>query len=172
MLHAFVYNDVAVLVRHWFEVSLKASHLEHGTRVELRVRPPEPHRGSESAAQAITADRPLWRADLFDRVDGSPGGFEAVCVELEAEARPDILTRLLSYEARLWAESGAEGALPLASVGGVVVNLTGRSRARQLVHLQIGAHLQPVFQSPQENIGRVEFGHGLDRKQLGTHQQP
>ncbi len=77
MLHAFVYNDVAVLVRHWFEVSVTDSHLEHGTRVELRVRPPEPHRGSESAAQRIPIDRPLWRADLFDRIDGERGGFEA-----------------------------------------------------------------------------------------------
>ncbi len=77
MQHAFVYNDVAVLVRHWFEVSLKDSHLEHGTRVELRVRTPEPHRGSESASQKITLDEPLWRADLFDRIDGVRGGFEA-----------------------------------------------------------------------------------------------
>jgi hypothetical protein len=77
VLHAFVYNDVAVLVRHWFEVSLQDSHFEHGTRVELRVRTPEPQRGSESAAQRITIDQPLWRADLFDRVDGERGGFEA-----------------------------------------------------------------------------------------------
>ena len=61
-----------------------------------------------------------------------PGGFEGVCVELEAEARPDVLTRLLAYEARLWAEPGDEQAVPLSSVGGVVLNLTGRSRARQL----------------------------------------
>lgn len=77
MLHAFVYNEVAVLVRHWFEVSLEDSHLEHGARIELRQRTPQPHRGTESAAQRIVADQPLWRADLFDRVDGVRGGFEA-----------------------------------------------------------------------------------------------
>ncbi len=77
MLHAFVYTEVTVLVRHWFEVSVKDSHLEHGTRVELRVREPQPHRGSESAAQRIVADRPYWRADLFDLVEGDSGGFEA-----------------------------------------------------------------------------------------------
>jgi hypothetical protein len=77
VLHAFVYNEVAVLVRHWFEINLNDSHLEHGARVELRLLAPEPHRGSESAAQKIAADRPVWRADLFDRVDGVPGAFEA-----------------------------------------------------------------------------------------------
>jgi hypothetical protein len=77
LLHAFVYDEVAILVRHWFEVSLEDSHLEHGARVELRLRTPQPHRGTESAAQRIVADQPLWRADLFDRVDGVRGGFEA-----------------------------------------------------------------------------------------------
>ncbi|MGH3392679.1 MAG: hypothetical protein ACRDOO_27755 [Actinomadura sp.] len=77
MLHAFVYPEVAILVRHWFEVSLKDSHLEHGTRVEVRLRDPQPQRGSVSAAQKIVADRPVWRADLFDRIDGRPGAFEA-----------------------------------------------------------------------------------------------
>src|SRR5207237_919698 len=62
----------------------------------------------------------------------TPGGFEAFCIELEAEARPDVLTRLLAYEARLWSESGDGRALPLSSVGGVVLNLTGRSRTPEL----------------------------------------
>ena len=77
MLLVFAYNEVAVVVRHWFEVGLQDAHLEHGARVELRVLDREPHRGTESAAQKIVADRPVWRADLFDRLDGVPGGFEA-----------------------------------------------------------------------------------------------
>jgi hypothetical protein len=77
VLQAFVYNEVAVLVRHWFEISAQDSHLEHGARIELRLRAPQPQRGSYAAAQRIVADQPLWRADLFDRVDGAPGGFDA-----------------------------------------------------------------------------------------------
>ncbi|MBO0874638.1 MAG: hypothetical protein J2P19_14710 [Pseudonocardia sp.] len=77
MLTAFVYNEVAVLVRHWFEIDLDDSHLEHGSRIELRLLEPQPHRGTESAAQRIVADRPLWRADLFDLIGGAPSGFEA-----------------------------------------------------------------------------------------------
>ena len=30
--------------------------------------------------------------------------------------------------------------------------------ARQLVYLLIGSHLQAVFQSPQEYIGRIQLG--------------
>lgn len=77
MQHAFVFNEVAVLVRHWFEIDLDDSHLEHGVRVEIRMLAPQPRRGSESAAQVVVADQPVWRADLFDRLDGTPGAFEA-----------------------------------------------------------------------------------------------
>jgi hypothetical protein len=65
----------AVLIRHWFEIDLDDASLEHGARIELRELVPQPRRGSESAAQLITADRPLWRADLFDRLTDRPGSF-------------------------------------------------------------------------------------------------
>jgi hypothetical protein len=77
VLHAFVYNEVAVIVRHWFEIGRSDSQLEHGARIEVRLRAPQPQRGSYAAGQVIVADQPLWRADLFDRVNGVPGGFEA-----------------------------------------------------------------------------------------------
>jgi len=51
--------------------------MEHGARVEVRLVAPQPRRGTESAAQVITVDQPVWRADLFDRLDGTPGAFEA-----------------------------------------------------------------------------------------------
>jgi hypothetical protein len=51
--------------------------MEHGVRIELRELPVQPHRGSESAAQLVTLDRPLWRADLFDRLVDTPGSFGA-----------------------------------------------------------------------------------------------
>ena len=77
MLHILTFSRSAVLIRHWFEVDLDDASLEHGARVEIRELASHPHRGTESAAQLITADRPLWRADLFDRLDGDPGSFGA-----------------------------------------------------------------------------------------------
>lgn len=76
MLRAFVFNRTAVLVRHWFEIDLTDSSMEHGSRIELRLLDAQPHRGTESAAQRFVLDRPVWRADLFDRVTGTPGAFE------------------------------------------------------------------------------------------------
>ncbi len=77
MLHVVALSGSAVLVRHWFEISLGDCSMEHGARIELRERPGQAHRGSESAAQLVVADRPLWRADLFDRLADEPGTFGA-----------------------------------------------------------------------------------------------
>jgi hypothetical protein len=68
MYQLFVFEHVAVAVFPWQEPKEPV----RGTRVELRMRVAEPHRGSESAAQRIVVDQPLFRADLFDRFD-KPG---------------------------------------------------------------------------------------------------
>lgn len=75
MQYILALSRSAVLIRHWFEIDLLDASMEHGARVELRELVPQPRRGSESAAQLITADRPLWRADLFDRLTDPPGSF-------------------------------------------------------------------------------------------------
>jgi hypothetical protein len=77
MLHAFVFSRCAVLVRHWFEIGLIGAEMEHGVRLELRLLADHPRRGTESAAQRFDIDRPVWRADLFDRLDQPVGSFSA-----------------------------------------------------------------------------------------------
>ncbi len=77
MQHIVALSRSAVLVRHWFEIGLSDCSLEHGARIELWELPARAHRGSESAAQVITLHRPLWRADLFDRVEDEGQGFSA-----------------------------------------------------------------------------------------------
>ena len=75
MQHILTLSGVAVVVRHWFEIDLEDASMEHGARIELRELAAHPRRGSESAAQLITLNRPLWRADLFDRLADEPGTF-------------------------------------------------------------------------------------------------
>ena len=75
MQHILTLSGTAVVVRHWFEIDLEDASMEHGARIELRELAVHPRRGSESAAQLITLDRPLWRADLFDRLADEPGTF-------------------------------------------------------------------------------------------------
>ncbi len=77
MQHILTLSRTAVVVRHWFEIDLDDASMEHGSRIEVRELTAQPHRGSESAAQLITLDRPLWRADLFDRLADAPGSFGA-----------------------------------------------------------------------------------------------
>jgi hypothetical protein len=77
MMHIVALSRTAVIMRHWFEINLDDASMEHGARIELRQLAENPHRGSESAAQLITADRPLWRADLFDRLADKPGSYRA-----------------------------------------------------------------------------------------------
>jgi hypothetical protein len=77
VLHMFAFSGCAIIVRHWFEIDLSDASMEHGARVEVRQLASHPHRGSESAAQLISADRPVWRADLFDRLSDTPGTFAA-----------------------------------------------------------------------------------------------
>jgi hypothetical protein len=77
MQHVVVLKRTAVIMRHWFEIDLQDSSMEHGVRIELREAPERQHRGSESAAQLTAVDRPLWRADLFDRHTDPPGSFGA-----------------------------------------------------------------------------------------------
>ena len=57
------------------EIDLADASMEHGVRIELRELAAHPRRGSESAAQLVAVDRPLWRADLFDRLTDAPGTF-------------------------------------------------------------------------------------------------
>jgi hypothetical protein len=73
--HILALSRSAVMIRHWFEIDLDDASMEHGARIEIRELARHPHRGSESASQLTTVDRPLWRADLFDRLADPPGTF-------------------------------------------------------------------------------------------------
>ena len=75
MQHILALSRSAVVIRHWFEIDLDDSSMEHGARIEIRELVRHPHRGTESASQLTTVDRPLWRADLFDRLADPPGSF-------------------------------------------------------------------------------------------------
>jgi hypothetical protein len=62
----------------------------------------------------------------------SGDALEAFCLELEAEARADALRRLLRYLSSLWAGPGGGESLAVSCAGGIILDLTGRSPARQL----------------------------------------
>jgi hypothetical protein len=49
---------------------------ERGVRLEVRLLERPPLTGSIYAAQPIVIDRPVWRADLFESVDGPAGSHD------------------------------------------------------------------------------------------------
>ena len=69
-----MFEKVAVLVRTWQE---PMNPPERGARVEVRLLADEPWRGTRSAAQRVVIDQPVFRADLFDQVDGPPGNLRS-----------------------------------------------------------------------------------------------
>jgi hypothetical protein len=70
VIHAFVFERVAVVVAP-FRVDVELP--EHGARVEVRLLDAQTRRGTGAAAQRVVIDQPVFRADLFDRVDLPPG---------------------------------------------------------------------------------------------------
>src|ERR1700748_2681394 len=73
MQQVFAFNELAIAVRHWFEVG--PDDEEHGARLEIRRIARHPHRGSESAPQVLELDEIVWRADLFDGLGDPPGSW-------------------------------------------------------------------------------------------------
>ncbi|HEY2506510.1 MAG TPA: hypothetical protein VGI58_08330 [Streptosporangiaceae bacterium] len=49
---------------------------EHGVRLEIRMLEPGELTGSIYSSRPITVAEPLWRADLLESVDGTPGSFD------------------------------------------------------------------------------------------------
>lgn len=119
MLRAFVFNRTSVLVRHWFEIDLGDSSMEHGARVELRLLDAQAHRGTESAAQRYVIDRPVWRADLFDRVTGTPGAFEVAHHHPTFEGLEPSARSYLDVEPWEWLRGQLADIGAVAEAGGV-----------------------------------------------------
>jgi hypothetical protein len=128
VLTSFVYSRVAVLVRHWFEIGLTDGVLEHGARLELRLLEPQTHRGTESAAQRFVIDRPVWRADLFDRLDGAAGTFSAAHVHPRfdgTEPSDRVFREELTADPWAWAADQLSSLNAVADAAGLAPGAVG-----------------------------------------------
>src|SRR6476661_4273257 len=75
MLQAFIFSEVGITVRHWYEIGGNPDEEEHGIRLEVRALRRHSRRGSLAAPQIVELDEILWRADLFDLIGDEPGTF-------------------------------------------------------------------------------------------------
>ncbi len=79
MLQAFVFERVGVVVGDLYFLDPNPGRgqegPEHGVRLELRVFDRGELRGTIYSATPIEVGQPIWRVDLLESVDGTPGSF-------------------------------------------------------------------------------------------------
>jgi hypothetical protein len=80
VLYAFGFDRVGVVVSdlYFLDPSPRADQegAEHGVRLEVRLLERGELKGSIYSAQPIGIGRPVWRADLLERVEAEPGSFD------------------------------------------------------------------------------------------------
>ena len=80
MLYVFGFERVGVVLSDIFFIDPDPAPgqegAERGVRLEVRFLEQQEHEGSVYAARPILVDRPIWRADLLESVDGTPGSFD------------------------------------------------------------------------------------------------
>jgi hypothetical protein len=80
MLQAWAFDRIGVVAGDLYFVDPNPAPgqegAERGVRLEVRVLERPPLTGSIYAAQPIVIDRPVWRADLLETVDGPPGSHD------------------------------------------------------------------------------------------------
>lgn len=80
MLYAWGFERVGVVAGDLYfldpDPSPGQEGAERGVRLEVRLLERPPLTGSIYAAQPIVIDRPIWRADLLESVDGPPGSHD------------------------------------------------------------------------------------------------
>lgn len=80
MLHAWGFERVGVVAGDLFFIDPDPAPgqegAEHGVRLEVRLLERPPLTGSIYASQPIVIDRPVWRADLLETIEGEPGSHD------------------------------------------------------------------------------------------------
>jgi hypothetical protein len=79
-MNAFIEERVLEMPEqyHWLHKRFKTrpEGAERGVRLEIRRLEPGELKGSIYSARPITVDRPIWRIDLLESADGTPGSFD------------------------------------------------------------------------------------------------
>src|SRR5579862_7781230 len=80
MLYAWGFERIGVVVSDLYfldpDPGPGQEGAERGVRLEVRLLERPPLAGSIYAAQPIVIDRPVWRADFLETVDGPPGSYD------------------------------------------------------------------------------------------------
>lgn len=129
---------------------------ERGVRVELRVREPQPWRGSTYASQRIVVDQAVWRADFLESVRAGPGSKDRMHhhpAMIDSEPRTRTFDRSLTEDPIAWLEAQLSDVLPLLEAAKVPDAESYRPAADAL-----RATLPEVVGSVRETLDGVRGG--------------
>lgn len=109
MLYIFGFERIGVAVSDLYFVDPNPGKgqegAEHGVRLEVRMLEQGQLKGSIYSARPINVDRPIWRVDLLESVDGRPGSFDRTHhhpVFTEWNPGPRVFDRELSGDPLQW----------------------------------------------------------------------
>jgi hypothetical protein len=166
MLYVFGFDRVAVVVGDLFFVDPEPipgqEGAEHGVRLELRLIERGESRGTIYSATPISVDRPVWRADLLEAVDGRP--FDRTHhhpMFTGWNPGPRVFVRELSADALGWLAARLADLPGLLAEAQVPPDTAGPGDAAELRRAT-----PEIVDATRRLLGRVRAG------ELGTHPQP
>lgn len=127
MLYVFGFERIGVAVSDIYfrdpNPSKGQEGAERGVRLEVRELAQGELKGTVYSARPIHVDRPIWRVDLLESVDGRPGSFDRTHhhpVFTGWNPGPRVFARELSSDPLKWLEgrlSDLDGVLEQAGAG-------------------------------------------------------
>ena len=139
MLHVVAFERVGVVLGDIYfvdpEPEAGQEGAEHGVRLEVRLMEQPERDGSIYASRPVLVDRPVWRADLLESVDGRPGSYDRTHHHPAMDGWEPGRRRFerdLSADPLAWLEAKLRDLPALLAAAGIPADAVHPDDARQL----------------------------------------
>ena len=160
MLYTFGFDQIGVLLSDLYIVDPKPikgqESPEHGVRLELRVLDREELKGSIYSAQPISVGQPIWRVDLLESVEGTPGSFDRTHYHpafTAWEPGHRVFVRELSQDPIQWLAARLSDLPGVLKEAGVSADVAGPGDADAL-----RVAVPEILETTEELLGKVRRG--------------
>jgi hypothetical protein len=160
MLYTFGFDQIGVVLGDIYFVDPHPDKgqegPEHGVRLELRVIEREPLQGSIYSAQPISVGQPIWRVDLLESVEGTPGSFDRTHHHPAFtgwEPGHRVFVRELSQDPIQWLAAKLSDLPGVLKDAGVSADIASPDDA-----VDLRRELPEILQATEELLGKVRRG--------------
>jgi hypothetical protein len=161
MLYAFGFDRIGILLSDLYFIDPDPAEgqgegAERGVRLELRVLDREPLKGSIYSAQPISAGQPIWRVDLLESVEGTPGSLDRVHHHPAFtgwEPGHRVYDRELSQDPIRWLAAKLSDLPGVLKDAGVSVDIAGPDDAEA-----VRRAAPEILEATEELLGKVRRG--------------